>query len=102
MRPEFLVVAGQTDGVSLLTVQRAILLGSVRKSMSLLGREGGQPVRALQYFKPLLHEVQRERFPESYWQHLEHNLRRCEQNLQCAVGTGPNGRDEQSPGSGQW
>ncbi len=36
------------------------------------------PVRSLAYFEPLLREVERERFPAAYWQHLEFNLRRCE------------------------
>ena len=65
-------------GVSLATVQRAILLGSVRKSMSLLDRPDGEPVRSLRYFASLLQEVRTESFPASYWQHLEFNLRRCE------------------------
>ena len=54
------------------------LLGSVRKSMSLLDRPGGEPVRSLRYFASLLEEVVTESFPDSYWQHLEFNLRRCE------------------------
>ena len=65
-------------GVSLATVQRAILLGSVRKSMSLLDRPDGEPVRSLRYFASLLQEVRTESFPASYWQHLVFNLRRCE------------------------
>ncbi len=65
-------------GVSLATVQRAILLGSVRKSMSLLDRPDGEPVRSLRYFASLLEEVRTESLPASYWQHLEFNLRRCE------------------------
>ena len=55
---------GRHRGVSLETVRRAILLGSVRKSMSLLDQPDGEPVRS-------------ESFPRSYWQHLEFNLRRC-------------------------
>ena len=65
-------------GVPLETVRRAILLGSVRKSMSLLDRPDGEPVRSLRYFASLLAEVRTESFPDSYWQHLEFNLRRCE------------------------
>ena len=68
----------QRAGVSLATVRRAILLGSVRKSMSLLDQPSGEPVRSLRYFASLLAEVQSESFPESYWQHVEFNLRRCE------------------------
>ena len=68
----------QRAGVPLETVRRAILLGSVRKSMSLLDRPGGQPVRSLRYFTGPLEEVRTESFPASYWRHLEFNLRRCE------------------------
>ncbi len=65
-------------GVSLETVRRAILLGSVRKSMSLLDRPRGEPVRSLRYFASLVEEVRTESFPDSYWPHLEFSLRRCE------------------------
>ena len=64
--------------MSLEAVRRAILLGSVRKSMSLLDDPGGEPVRSLRYFASLLQEVRTELFPDSYWQHLQFNLRRCE------------------------
>ena len=75
---ERLAADWQRAGVSLETVRRAILLGSVRKSMSLLDRPGGEPVRSLRYFVSLLEEVRAETFPDSYWQHLEYSLRRCE------------------------
>ena len=65
-------------GVPLETVRRAILLGSVGKSMSLLDRPGGEPVRSLRYFASLLEAVRTESFPATYWQHLEFNLRQCE------------------------
>ena len=65
-------------GVSLATVQRAILLGSVRKSMSRIDRQDGEPVRSLRYFASLVEEVRTESYPESYWQHLELSLLRCE------------------------
>ena len=66
------------QGVSLQTVQRAILLRSVRKTMSWLDRPGSEPVRSLRYFASLVEEVQTESFPDSYWPHLEFSLRRCE------------------------
>ena len=75
---ERLAAAWQRAGVPLETVRRAILLGSVRKSMSLLDRPGGEPVRSLRYFAGLLEEVRTESFPDSYWGHLEFNLNRCE------------------------
>ena len=68
----------QRAGVPLETVRQAILPGSVRKSMSLLDRPGGEPVRSLRYFAGPLEEARGESFPASYWQHLEFNLRRCE------------------------
>ena len=74
---ERLAAAWQRAGVALETVRRAILLGSVRKSMSLLDRPGGEPVRSLRYFAGLLEEVRTESFPPSYWRHVEFSLRRC-------------------------
>ena len=59
-------------------MRRAILLGSLRKSMSLLDRPGGKPVRTLRYFAGLLEEVRTESFPPSYCQQFEFNLSRCE------------------------
>ena len=76
---ERLAADWQAAGVSLETVRRAILLGSVRKSMSLLDQPDGEPVRSLHYFARLLEEVRSESFPVFYWRHLEFNLRRCEQ-----------------------
>ena len=78
----------QRAGVPLETVRRAILLGSVRKSMSLLDRPGGEPVRSLRYFAGLLEEVRTESFPPSYWRHLEFNLRRCERLWRNRPGEG--------------
>ena len=75
---ERLASAWHASGVPLQTVRRAILLGCVRKSMALIERPGAPPVGRLAYFEPLLREVQRERFPAAYWQHLQFNLGRCE------------------------
>ena len=75
---ERLAADWQRAGVALETVRRAILLGSVRKSMSMLDRPGGEPVRSLRYFAGLLEEVRTESFPPSYWRHVEFSLRRCE------------------------
>ena len=87
---ERLAAAWQSQGIPLQTVQHAILLGCVRKSMAMIDQPATQPVRQLHYFKPLLLEVQREPFPAAYWQHLELNLGRCEdywqQNAEAAPG----------------
>lgn len=58
-------------------MRRAILLGMVGKSMSLLDRPR-EPLRNLGYFVGLLEEVRTESFRASYWWHLEFNLHRCE------------------------
>ena len=59
--------------------------------MSLLSHPDGQPVRSLHYFEPVLREVQREGFPESYWRHLELNLGRCEDYWQRQADAGASG-----------
>ena len=66
-------------GVLLKTVRRAIQLGSVCKSMTLIGRPDSEPIRRLAYFESLLGEVRSESLPPFYWRHLEFNLGRCEQ-----------------------
>ncbi len=65
-------------GVPGETFRRAWLLGCVRKSMTLINHPATQPIRSLRYCVPLLQEVQLEPVPNSYWQHLEFNLERCE------------------------
>ena len=69
-------------------MRRVILLGSVRKSMSLLDRLGGEPVRSLRYFASLLEEVHTESFPASYWRHFEFILRRCKRLWRNPPGEG--------------
>ena len=64
-------------GGPLGTVRRAIPLGSVRKSMSLLDRPGGEAVSSLHYFAVPLEEARTESFAASYWRHLKFNLRQC-------------------------
>ena len=86
---ERLAAAWHSEGVPLETVRRAILLGCVRKSMALIDQPAAQPVRCLAYFAALLREVERERFPASYWQHLEFNLGRCEDYWQHKPETVP-------------
>ncbi len=46
--------------------------------MTLINHPATQPIRSLRYCVPLLQEVQLEPVPDSYWQHLEFNLERCE------------------------
>lgn len=60
------------------SVQPAILLDRVCKSMSLLDRPRGEPVCSLRYFASLVGEVLTVSFPDSYWPHSEFTLNRCE------------------------
>ena len=77
-------------GVPVKTFRRAWLLGCVRKSMTLINHPATQPIRSLRYCVPLLQEVQQEPIPDSYWQHLEFNLERCEDYWSLKQDTLPN------------
>ena len=61
---ERLASAWYRAGVPLVSVQRAILLGSARVS--------------LRYFAKSLQEVHDGEWPQDYWQHLEYHLKKCE------------------------
>ena len=76
---ERLASAWYRAGVPLLSVQRAILLGSARKSLSMINRKASQPVVSLRYFAKSLREVQDGEWQQDYWQHLEYHLKKCEE-----------------------
>ena len=76
---ERLAADWQRAGVSLETVRRAILLGSVRKLTSMLDRPASEPVRSLRYFASLVEEVRQAPMSAGFWQHLENSLGRCEE-----------------------
>ena len=57
--------------------------------MTLINHPATQPIRSLRYFVLLLQEVQQEPVPDSYWQHLEFNLERCEDYLPLKQDTLP-------------
>ena len=56
-------------GVSLIDVQRAILLGAIRKYASIVQNGRGTPISGLHYFYNLFDEVQGEISPQ-YWKHV--------------------------------
>ena len=68
----------QRAGVPPETVRRAILPGSVSKSMGLPDRPAGNRCAACATSRARWKETRTESFPASYWQHLEFSLRRCE------------------------
>ena len=79
----------QNDGVSLEEVRRAILLGSVRKSMTLIEHPNQQPIRSLRHSERALAEVREESFPPGYLPHQEFNRNRCDQLRQARADTAP-------------
>ena len=78
---EHLARQWQRTGVSLAAVRRAILLGSVSKSQTMLAQPQSEPIRSLSYFVCPLAEACAEAPPASYWRHLELQLGRYEQSL---------------------
>ncbi len=68
------------DSIEIVEVERAILLGSVRKYIALLNNSGGTPITTLHYFTPLFAEV-RQQVSEQYWQYVAQKVRTLEQRL---------------------
>lgn len=65
-------------GVSLVQVERAILLGSVRKYAAVLQNGGGTPISTLYYFTNLFEEVQ-QAISTQYWQYIAGKVKTFEQ-----------------------
>jgi hypothetical protein len=65
-------------GVSLMQIERAILLGSLRKYISALQNSGGTPSSSLHYFTNLLEEVQQE-LSSQYWTYIAQKVKTFEQ-----------------------
>ena len=60
------------------TVRRAIHLGCVRKSCSMIDHPQSQPIRSLRYFRGVLQEVRELSVPDSFRDYVEVSLRRLE------------------------
>ena len=65
-------------GVSLTQIERAILLGSLRKYICALQNAGGTPISSLHYFTNLFEEVQQE-VSSHYWAYIAQKVRTFEQ-----------------------
>ena len=63
----------------LVDVERAILLGSLRKSVALQDHYRGTPVTTLHYFTGLFDEVLQNSSPD-YWNYVTRKLRSFEQH----------------------
>jgi hypothetical protein len=70
------------SGIPVVQVERAILLGTLRKYVALLNRGGGSPITTLHYFKSLLHETQTIGSSADYWRYLSRRLDDLEQRWQ--------------------
>jgi hypothetical protein len=65
-------------GISLIQIERAILLGSLRKYISALQNAGGAPISSLHYFTNLFEEVQQE-LSSQYWTYIAQKVKTIEQ-----------------------
>jgi hypothetical protein len=77
---EKLAIQLHGDGVPIAEVERAILLGSLRKYLALVNDEGGTPITTLHYFTALFAEVRQE-ISDQYWHYVAHTVRTLEQRL---------------------
>ena len=73
------------DGVSIVDVEHAILLGSIRKYIALLNNGGGSPITTLHYFTALFAEARQE-VSDQYWLYVVHKVRTLEQRLSRSPG----------------
>ena len=80
-------LAGQLhrDGLPIVDVERAILLGSLRKYSAWINHGGGTPITTLYYFTGLFAEVRQE-VPEQYWHYIAFKVRTLEQRFRASPG----------------
>lgn len=63
-------------GVSLTTVEDAMLVGACRKYVSWMNDGTGDPISSLRYFESLIEEVQERPFPAGYRQYMRLELQK--------------------------
>ncbi|SRR5579872_1303783 len=68
------------EGVSVVEVERAILLGCLRKYVALFNNGHGTPITSLHYFRALVSEVRQEISP-SYWGYVALKIRTVEEQF---------------------
>jgi hypothetical protein len=74
-------------GTPLECVERAILLGSMRKYGAMLNRGVGTPVTSLHYFATLLDEVQQTQVGSDYWRYVASKVQPLERQWRQAQQT---------------
>ena len=65
-------------GVPVTDVERAILLGSLRKYAAIVNNGNGTPITSLHYFRGLLNEAGKNISPD-YWAYIDQKIRTFEQ-----------------------
>jgi hypothetical protein len=75
---EMLTVDLYCTGVSIETVERAIVLGCLRKYAALLRNESATPIASLRYFTGLLAEVEKSNVSGAYWEYTAKKVRKLE------------------------
>lgn len=83
---EKLAIQLYQKGVSIIEIERAILLGSLRKYAALLNNSRGTPITTLYYFTALFDEV-RQQISTDYWNYVARKVRTLEQRWQAAAET---------------
>lgn len=68
-------LAGQ--GVPLVLVESALLLGSLRRQLRPAGLPPLSPIRSLAYFQPVIAELQRQPLPDGYLDYLRLKFRKA-------------------------
>jgi hypothetical protein len=66
-------------GIPILDVERAILLGCLRKYAAVVNNGCGNPITSLHYFRNLLNEAGKNISPD-YWSYVAHKITRFEQH----------------------
>ena len=66
-------------GIPILDVERAILLGCLRKYAAVINNGGGAPITSLHYFRNLLNEAGKNISPD-YWSYVAYKITRFEQH----------------------
>lgn len=74
-------------GIPIEKVERAILLGSLRKYAALLNHGNGAPITSLHYFTGLLEEVDRLEISPTYWQYVAQKMNTLEKRWRQALQT---------------
>lgn len=74
---ELLAAELHRRGVPLIDVERAILLGCLRKYAALINNGAGSPITSLHYFRNLLNEAGQQ-FSPDYWSYVARKIRMFE------------------------